>query len=230
LGGMNMEQKERYQESRKLLRKYSDEKLRITMLEYEIDPEGYTRSGMVDALADAMSKFVPEEAAEEEEPKPKKPKRAKKERPPKPKRVKKEKGPEPAPKKKRAAPKKEAPEEEAPPASHYTGGKITERTPGVCKFVVDLLLSASRQRPLTRTQIADAVVKRFPGRDPERLRNIARGCKGWMKVHYGMDVSGRRTEEGEGLWLEPAAHAKGLAFIARKRAKGGERESEDTVR
>ncbi len=190
--------KERYVESKKLLSTYKTkpEKLRLLMVEYQMDPEGYTITGMMDALADAMSDFTSEQAPT------KKPRRQKKDRPPKP---------------------KKQPKQEVLPVveegKHLTGWKASTLRPGVGRYVVELLAAANEENPLSKKQLGDAICAKFPNREAGPMRKKAENCKTWILTHFGMEVSEKRTMDGKTMWITAEEYRKGLLWLEAKKAK-----------
>ncbi len=210
------------EELKKYLKTFDRERLVQFAANYsaEFDPADYTTGGLRDFVFEKMMEPPGEDTLEElpVEPEPvEKPTKKKKVAAP-PKAAKKEK--------KAPAPKREKkPKKPAEPPRHFSGGKVTEKNPGVCLYVLGLARAATRAKPLTKDVAADMAVKKFPERDAARVRNKARTFPSFIKTHYRMECSQRRTESGPAYWLEPAEYARGEKLMAAKleaRKKKGE--------
>jgi hypothetical protein len=185
------------------------------------DPDDYSRNGLIDELAlrmDAQAQkrqaSADEEEEEEEQPKakkaePKKPKAKKAEPKPKPE-------PKPEPKKAKGKPQpKEEPEAEFVPdeegsrfTTHYNGTEFTEERPGVCAYILEMLYEASRAVPVTKKEMVRRILKKFPGRDEGKTKNLVGMVPTMFRIEKGLHCSSRPTEAGKGYWLEPTETAE----------------------
>ena len=76
--------------------------------------------------------------------------------------------------------------------------KISEGKPGICIFVVDMLKGRSSKRPITKQEMIDRVVKRFPTRDPNKMEATIKRFTYWVPKNHGYTV----LKSKKGYWIE----------------------------
>jgi len=84
-------------------------------------------------------------------------------------------------------------------ATHDSGAKVTKAKPGVCKCIIEALEAASKDKPVTKEQILEVLVKTFPERTREAMKNTIGGY-----VPSGIKAEKKRQCENDGkggFWL-----------------------------
>jgi len=90
-------------------------------------------------------------------------------------------------------------------ATHLDGRRLTTGRPGVINTIVELLYTASEEKPITKAQVVDTLVERFPDRDVKRLK-VTTGCQISydLRTKRGLSVQHRPIGMRQwGYWLNP---------------------------
>lgn len=108
--------------------------------------------------------------------------------------------------------------------THRNGKPFTDKRPGVCATIIEVLSNATDAKPVTKEDIVNAILARFPDRDPDKTKALVAGCPTWLKTYNGIDVSSKTLDGNKrGYWIpgakKPTRKRDRKAEKARRAAK-----------
>lgn len=77
--------------------------------------------------------------------------------------------------------------------------KTSKRGTGVCATIIATLQAASEAKPVTKQQILTVLAKKFPEREPQRMKRTIAGIRTWIRDEKGLPV--KMSEDKKGFWI-----------------------------
>lgn len=113
-------------------------------------------------------------------------------------------------------PKKDLPTGELSTKTHRNGSQFTEQRPGVCAIIIEMWRKGSEKKPVSKAEVVEEILKRLPGRDEHKTKNLVGGAPSWLLTYNGIKVSSTtRTDGVKGYWI-PASETE---EVVRERLK-----------
>ena len=78
-------------------------------------------------------------------------------------------------------------------------GPTGPRGVGVCATIVECYQKASKKKPVTKAEILEVLTKKFPDRDPDKMKSTVSGSPTWIPLEKKLTVE--RDGEG-GFWIK----------------------------
>lgn len=92
--------------------------------------------------------------------------------------------------------------------AHANGNKFTEKRPGVVAVILDSLMGASEQFPITKSKILERLVQAFPDRETDKMKaTLVMQVPSGLRTEKGIIVVGRMMESEKGYWIDEQATA-----------------------
>lgn len=102
---------------------------------------------------------------------------------------------------------------------HRNGSAFSETRPGVCAIIIEMWRNASEKKPLPKAAVVAEILKRLPGRDPVKTKNLVGGAPSWLLTYNGIVVkSATLPEGGKGYWI-PATETEEVARERMRKAR-----------
>lgn len=91
--------------------------------------------------------------------------------------------------------------------THLRNMQYTDKRPGVVATIIECLLRAHQEtEPVTKAEILEVCTKRFPERDPMKMKSTIANFPTWIPIERNVEV--HKDSESGGFWIESAREPK----------------------